>query len=184
MLNVSRSRPDPIEWVPAERLGSREVDASLRPWLIGQGWLTQRLRERFRERFDWRAADPWTSLLSAEERSFLGSRDPAGLVREEWLRVDGHDWALCRAVLPDSTLTIHPWLAELGESSLPEMLAQLAGVTRDPYEYARLTDDAPLARAALGARTPEGLWARRTRLRLRGAPLALQEVFLPAAGGG
>ncbi len=184
MLNVSRSRPDPVEWVPAERLGGREVGAVLRPWLIGQGWLTQRLREKFHERFECRAGDPWTGLLSGEERAFLGASDPAGLVREEWLRVDGHDWALCRAVLPDSTLTAHPWLAELGESSLPEMLAQLSGVTRGPYEYARLTADAPLARAALGERTREGLWARRTRLRLRGAPLALQELFLPAAGGG
>ena len=184
MLNVSRTRPEPLEWVPAERLGGREVDAVLRPWLIGQGLLTQRLREKFRERFECRAGDPWTGLLSAEERAFLGSSDHAGLVREERLRVDGRDWVLCRAVLPDSTLTAHPWVAELGESSLPELLAQISGVTRDPYEYARLAADAPLARAVFGERAPDGLWARRTRLRLRGAPLALQEIFLPAAGGG
>ena len=156
----------------------------LRPWLIGQGLLTQRLRERFRERFECRAGDPWTGLLSGEERAFLGSSDRAGLVRVERLRVDGRDWALCRAVLPDSTLTAHPWLAELGESSLPELLAELSGVIRDPYEYAQLGADAPLARVALGDHARDGLWARRARLRLRGAPLAFQEVFLPAAGGG
>ena len=182
MLNVSRSRPEPVEWVPAERLGGHEVDAGLRPWLIGQGLLTQRLREKFRERFECLAADPWTGLLSGEERAFLGSSDRAGLVREERLRIDGRDWVLCRVVLPDSTLTAHPWLAELGESSLPDLLAELSGVTRDPYEYARLAADAPLARAALGERAPDGLWARRTRLRLRGSPLAFQELFLAAAG--
>ena len=96
MLNVSRTRPEPLEWVPAERLGGREVDAVLRPWLIGQGLLTQRLREKFRERFECRAGDPWTGLLSAEERAFLGSSDHAGLVREERLRVDGRDWVLPR----------------------------------------------------------------------------------------
>jgi chorismate-pyruvate lyase len=30
---------------------------------------------------------------------------------------------------------------------------------------------------------PEGLWARRTRLTLRGAPMLVHEVFLPAFGG-
>lgn len=184
MLNVSRSRPEPVEWVPAERLGGREVDAVLRPWLIGQGLLTQRLREKFRERFECQAGEPWTGLLSGEERAFLRSNDRAGLVREERLRVDGDDWVLCRTVLPDSTLTTHPWLAELGESSLPEVLAELAGVTRAPYEYARLAANAPHTGAAPGRRADDGLWARRTRLRVRGSPLALQEIFLPAAGGG
>ncbi len=184
MLNASRARTELVEWVPAERLGGRAVDAALRPWLIGQGWLSHRLREKFRERFECRADDPWTGLLSGEERAFLGSSDRAGLVREERWRVDGDDWVLCRTVLPDSTLTAHPWLAELGESSLPELLAELSGVTRGPYEYARLAADTPLLCATLGGHAGDGLWARRTRLRMRGSPLALQEIFLPAAGGG
>jgi chorismate-pyruvate lyase len=29
---------------------------------------------------------------------------------------------------------------------------------------------------------PAGLWARRSRVALRGAPLLMQEVFLPAMG--
>lgn len=29
---------------------------------------------------------------------------------------------------------------------------------------------------------PEGLWARRSRVALRGAPLLMQEVFLPGIG--
>jgi chorismate-pyruvate lyase len=29
---------------------------------------------------------------------------------------------------------------------------------------------------------PEGLWARRSRVALRGAPLLMQEVFLPGMG--
>ena len=29
---------------------------------------------------------------------------------------------------------------------------------------------------------PEGLWARRSRVALRGAPLLLQEIFLPGMG--
>ena len=38
-------------------------------------------------------------------------------------------------------------------------------------------------RALRGAEVkPVGLWARRTRIALRGAPLLMQEVFLPGMG--
>jgi chorismate-pyruvate lyase len=44
-------------------------------------------------------------------------------------------------------------------------------------------DDALVARALREAELkPAGLWARRLRIALRGAPLLIQEVFLPATG--
>ena len=79
---------------------------------------------------------------------------------------------------------MHPWLAELGDSSLGETLNELSGVERSSYEYAWLpAADALCARALREADLkPAGLWARRSRVQLRAAPLLVQEVFLPAMG--
>jgi len=62
----------------------------------------------------------------------------------------------------------------------------LRSVDRGSYEYAWLPVDDPLtARAMRDAEVkPEGLWARRSRVALRGAPLLMQEVFLPGMGQG
>ena len=69
--------------------------------------------------------------------------------------------------------------AELGESPLGEALRRVADTVREPLEYAELPADHELARAA--ARPRRGsLWARRAVYRLAGAPILVQEVFLPA----
>ena len=93
-------------------------------------------------------------------------------------------WVFAQTVMPDSTLCAHPWLAELGDSALGETLSDLSGVERSSYEYAWLPAAEPVtARALRDAEIkPAGLWARRSRIALRGAPLLMQELFLPAMG--
>jgi chorismate--pyruvate lyase len=177
---------DPIQWFPQERLGQFSVDARLRPWLIGKGLITSRLKTACGERFVLRLVEQWTGLLSNTCKSVLQLSDSAGLFREVELCCAEQVWVFAQTIIPDSTLCVHPWLAELGDSSLGETLAELSGVERSAYEYAWLpADDALAARALREADlTPSGLWARRSRVRLRGAPLLLQEVFLPAMGRG
>jgi chorismate-pyruvate lyase len=60
----------------------------------------------------------------------------------------------------------------------------LSAVKRSSFEYAWLpADDALTARALRDTEVkPDGLWARRSRVSLRGAPLLMQEIFLPAVG--
>jgi chorismate lyase len=93
-------------------------------------------------------------------------------------------WVFGQTIVPDSTLCVHPWLAELGDSALGETLNELSGIERSSYEYAWLpTEEAVTARALRDAEIkPAGLWARRARITLRGAPLLTQELFLPAMG--
>ena len=92
-----------------------------------------------------------------------------------------------QTIVPDATLELHPWLAELGETSLGETLAGLANLQRGPTEYATLPAMHPLAEAALrddAHDEPDFLWARRWWVAIRGRRLLVHEVFLPGIGGG
>ena len=160
------------------------MDAQLRPWLIGKGLLTQRLKAKCGARFELRLVDQWTGLLSASHKAALRTEDNAGLFRDVEMYCGDYVWVFGQSVIPDSTLCVHPWLAELGGAALGETLADLSGVERGPYEYAWLpTEEAVTARALRDAEIkPAGLWARRARIALRGTPLLIQELFLPSMG--
>jgi chorismate--pyruvate lyase len=175
---------DSIQWFPAERLGQAAVDAHVRPWLIGKGLLTLRMKAVCGERFALQLVDQWTGLLNAAHKSALRSQDNAGLFRDVEMCCGEQVWVFAQTIMPDSTLCAHPWLAELGDSALGETLSDLSGVERSTYEYAWLPVEEPVtARALRDAEVkPAGLWARRSRVSLRSAPLLMQELFLPAIG--
>ena len=173
-----------IQWLPAERLGQLNVDSRMRPWLIGKGLVTLRMKAVCHERFALKLVDQWTGLLSASHRSALPSTDNAGLFRDVEMYCGHLVWVFAQTVIPDSTLCAHPWLAELGDAALGETLSDLSGIERSAYEYAWLPlAEAVTARALREAEIkPAGLWARRSRVSLRGSPLLMQELFLPAMG--
>src|ERR1700681_4918957 len=173
-----------IQWLPAERLGQRTVDAHVRPWLIGKGLLTLRMKAVCGERFALRLVDQWTGLLTAAHKSVPRVPDNAGLFRDVEMCCGEQVWVFAQTIMPDSTLCAHPWLAELGDTALGETLSDLSGVERSPYEYAWLPVSDPVtARALRDAEIkPAGLWGRRARIALRGAPLLTQELFLPSMG--
>lgn len=187
MRDMTLGRPqqqENVQWVPAERLGQQSMDGALRTWLIGKGLLTARLRAACGERFTMHVVDQWTGLISSTQKNVLRVSDTAGLFRDVEMFCGDLVWAFEQTLMPDATLCTHPWLAELGDAALAETLGDLSGVERSSYEYAWLpAEDALTARALRDAQIkPAGLWARRARVSLRGAPLLIQEVFLPALG--
>ncbi len=184
-MSVIKARPhESIQWQPAERLGQLPIDAHLRPWLIAKGLLTLRLKAASNGRFALRLVDLWTGVLDSAQKSALRSVDNAGLFRDVAMYCADQVWVFAQTVIPDTTLTAHPWLAELGDASLGETLNDLSGLERSPYEYAWLPTEHPLtARALRDAQLkPAGLWARRSLISLRNAPMLVQELFLPAIG--
>jgi chorismate lyase len=175
---------DSIQWLPAERLGQLTMEHQARPWLIGKGLVSLRMKAVCGEHFMLQLVDQWTGLLSTAHKSALRSSDNAGLFRDVEMSHRGNVWVFAQTVIPDSTLCAHSWLAELGDTELGETLSDLSGVERSPYEYAWLQVQDPVtARALRDAEIkPAGLWGRRSRVSLRGAPLLMQELFLPAVG--
>jgi chorismate--pyruvate lyase len=173
-----------VQWLPAERLGQLEVEGNVRPWLIGKGLLSTRVKSACGERYSRRLVEQWSGRLSPSQKLGVRAQDDAGLFRDVEMGRDEQVWVFAQTVTPDSTLCLHPWLAELGDTPLDEMLDGLSGIDRSVHEYAWLPADDPLSQRALrNARiTPAGVWARRSRIALRGAPLLLQELFLPTVG--
>jgi chorismate--pyruvate lyase len=184
MMPPSNAAAADPEWLPAERLGQRQVDDGVRPWLIGKGLLTLRLKAAWGERFALRLVAQTSARLTPAQAGRLGTRDRKGLFRDVEMRCGERCGVYARSVIPDSTLSAHPWLSELGDCALGETLSDLSGLERSPYEFAWLSAEDPLTRQALKVAAAEapGLWARRSLLTLRGAPLLVHELFLPAIG--
>lgn len=176
-------------WLPAERLGTASIDANLRRWLIGQGVLSERVKAVCGERFTLREARQGSAVLSDALKQVLRTADNAALFGSIDMACGEAVWVVVQSVTPDSTLALHAWLAELGDAPLDQTLLGLSGVERGPYEYAWLPAGAidlvadPVAGSGAALAT-SGAWARRSRFALRGAPLLLQEAFLPAVGRG
>jgi chorismate lyase len=181
---LESSKNPVLQWMPAERLGAARVEPRLRQWLIGQGLLTARLRALGGEQFRVRLKEQFSGLLDAAARADLATTDTAALFREVSLEVAGATWVYAQCIIPDSTLGLFPWLAELGDAPLGETISAMAGVTRQPYEFAAIPAAHPLATRVLVliSERPAELWARRAVLRLRGAPLIVQELFCPSIG--
>jgi chorismate lyase len=184
MLNDTPIIIGPVEWLPAERLGQARIEIGVRSWMIGKGLLTQRLKDVCGDGFRLRMIEQNTGLLTAAHCAALQRNDMAGLFREVRMFCREKVWVYAQTVIPDSTLHLHPWLAELGDAALGETLSELSGVDRSSYEYAWLPASDPVAVRALNGTdiAPAGLWARRYRFTLRGMPLLVQELFFPAIG--
>jgi len=165
-------------WVSLET-GASRAPAALVPWLAEPGLLTARVRAAGGGTKQFRMLRLQASPLSGALQTRLAVADRAGLVREIEFACDGVRWIYAQSVFPDSTVARYPWLRNLGESPLGEALRRVADTVREPLEYAELPADHELARVA----QPAGggpLWARRAVYRLAGAPIIVQEVFLPA----
>ena len=150
----------------------------LHAWLAEPGLLTARVRRTCGDETVFRLLRLERSPLAAGLAHRMGVTDVNCLVREIEFACGRTRWIFAQSVFPDSTLSLHPWLAELGNAALGESLLGRHDVSREPLEYRELSGTEPLALAAGGI--DDHAWARRAVYRLSGAPILVQEVFLPA----
>jgi chorismate lyase len=181
---MSAMPPESLQWMPTERLGGAQIETHIRPWLIGQGLLSDRLRSVGGEGYALKVAYEYTASLSPIQRDDLGTQAGAGLFREVCMQVGGKTWVYAQTIIPDDTLNLFPWLAELGEAPIGQVMAGISGLERRPYEFVKIPLSHALARHALEwiDEQPEWFWARRALYRLRGAPVLVQELFCPGIG--
>ena len=112
--SIDTRKPDTAPtWLPAERLGQLQVEPRMCSWLIGKGLISQRMKEACGERFRVAAgrAVERPSVARAQDR--LKIADSAALFRDVELCCADQTWVFVQSVIPDHTLCVHPWLAEL-----------------------------------------------------------------------
>jgi chorismate--pyruvate lyase len=152
--------------------------ANLHAWLAEPGLLTARVRRACGDATVFRLLRLERAPLAPELAGRMGVTDGHCLVREIEFACGRARWIFAQSVFPDSTLRSHPWLAELGNAALGESLLGRHDVSREPLEYRELSPADALAAAAGDLGRPA--WARRAVYQLSGAPILVQEVFLPA----
>ena len=54
---------DPVQWLPAERLGQLDIEARMRPWLIGKGLLS--VGDVKQDQAEFVAAEPCNGVVLA-----------------------------------------------------------------------------------------------------------------------
>ena len=157
------------------------VDARLGEWLAEPGLLSARIRAAAGE-LRLKVIRQELGTPGAEQRELLRTAADTVYSREVQLCALGRPWVYARTLIPDATLRSCPWLAELGDSPLDEMLQALSGVTRTPFEYAELSPAHELAARAqhdVADAARLTVPARRCLVAIRGRGMLVQEVFLP-----
>jgi len=158
----------------------------LRDWLLDHGSLTARIKSLCR---DFRVRLLAQSRVRGEldEAPLFGHRGTRTLLGRDVLLMCGDmPLVFAHSVLRADDL-FGTWRAIAGMGTRPLGAALFADprIERHPLRYRRLRAGHPLYSAAMAAVRTElpPLWARRSLFGLRGAPLLVTEVFLPALSG-
>jgi chorismate--pyruvate lyase len=170
-------------WLSGQEL-LRGLPAEAAAWLTATGRLAARVRAASGAPPCLRLVEERLGFLTAEQQALLEAPAASCFVRQVELLGRGRPWIYAESLIPDHTLELHPWLAELGDSPLGATLAGIEGVERGPFEFAPLPSVHPLAASALArlATAPPVVWARRAWFALRGRRFLVQEVFIAEGG--
>lgn len=162
--------PPTAMWLPANALNCYESSAHLRSWLTTPGLLTERIRAAAGDRFRMQVRHE--GLLQGEH------------VREITMSCADDLWLFAHTRVPADTRRTHPWLAQLGGTTLGEALAARQDLARAAPRYALLGTVSPIVEQALNLAnlSPRNLWVRHSAFHLSDLPFDLYEIFLPGIG--
>ncbi|PIJ48415.1 chorismate lyase [Erwinia sp. OLTSP20] len=152
-----------LRWAEA---GSAPPPASISDWLMEEDSMTRRF-EQFCQRVSVRILrETFVTAGEIAGESALLPQDARYWLREVLLCGDDQPWLVGRTLVPQSTLSgPEKTLQDLGNRPLGRYLFASSTLTRDFIEVGRSGD----------------LWGRRSRLRISGKPLLLNELFLPSS---
>ncbi len=181
---MSDSRLTDSLWKSNRTVDYRGIPRELLPWLLDRASLTHRVQQACAGKFRVEVLRQDWQRPQREERSALKMRrHTLALVREVRLLCDEQPWVYARSVVPLHTLSgAERRLGELGSRPLGALLFSDRTLQRGELELARIRPGQALyAAATAGVKpAPAEIWGRRSVFRVRGKPLLVQELFLPA----
>lgn len=172
------------QWRTRDGRPGTRVPEPFRDWVVATSSLTARMRRHCPQTFGLRPLAQGWRRPALEEAWRLGLRCRRTVwTREVTLCCGEQPWILARTVIPASSLRGgNDVLRGLGARPLGELLFHGGGSGRDPLEVARLRGGDWLAQhlQTMSGSSLAGCWSRRRVHYLRGRPLMVTEVFLPA----
>lgn len=174
-------------WQPSRAVDHFQLPRWLASWLLDRASLTHRVRRACQGEFRVEVLSQGWQRPHREERLALQMRrNTLAMVREVRLLCDEQPWVFARTVVPLRTLSgAQRRLGELGSQPLGALLFTDRSLRRGELELARIEPGERLHAAAVAGTksVPKEVWGRRSVFHVRGKPLLVQELFLPALHG-
>ena len=171
------------------RVDSGEIHrAPLRwqPWLSDTGSLTQKIEKAIGQKLVVKVLRDRPQSLYQDEYPSFRNRIEHCRVREVLLCVNETPLVIARSIIPTlSSSGSNHSILRLGTRPLGAVLfskTRMHSKARPQRDIARIDRSSPLWRGfnKTGIALPSSLWSRRTLYRLKGHPILVNEVFLPA----
>ena len=171
------------------RVGSGEIHRAPRqwqPWLADMGSLTQKIEKAIGQKLQVQVLRDCPQTLDSDESRYFHFKIRRCRVREVLLCANNTPLVMAHSVIPtlSSSGSNHSVL-RLGAKPLGAVLfakTRMHSKAKPPRDIARLDRSSSLwkkcSKKYPGLSSP--LWARRTLYRLKGHPILVNEIFLPA----
>ena len=171
------------------RVGSGEVHRAPRkwqPWLADTGSLTQKIEQAIGQKLQVQVLRDCPQTLNSDESRYFHFKIRRCRVREVLLCANDIPLVMAHSVIPTASSSgSNHQILRLGKKPLGAVLfnqTRKRTKANPPRDIARLDKGSELwKRCAKNDVTLDSpLWARRTLYRLKGHPILVNEIFLPA----
>ena len=171
------------------RVGSSEIHRAPRkwqPWLSDTGSLTQKIESAIGQKLEVQVLRDCPQSLSSDESRYFHFKIRRCRVREVLLCANNIPVVMAHSVIPTfSSSGSNHRVLRLGTRPLGAVLfakTRKHSKAKPPRDIARLDKSSSLWKRCSKnyARLDSPLWARRTLYQLKGRPILVNEIFLPA----
>ncbi|QWD90124.1 chorismate lyase [Polynucleobacter sp. MWH-Braz-FAM2G] len=171
------------------RVGSGEIHLAPRmwqPWLSDTGSLTQKIEAAIGQKLEVQVLRDYPQSLNSDESRYFHFKLRRCRVREVLLCSNGIPLVMAHSVIPTSSSSgSNHAILRLGTKPLGAVLfskTRKHSKAKPPRDIARLDKSSELWKrcAKRFSDLSSPLWARRTLYRLKGRPILVNEIFLPA----
>lgn len=171
------------------RVGSGEIHQAPRewqPWLSDTGSLTQKIEKAIGQNLEVQVLRDCPQSLDSDESRYFHFQIRRCRVREVLLCANGTPLVMAHSVIPTmSSSGSNHHVLRLGKKPLGAVLfskTRKHSKAKPPRDIARLDRSSALWKKCAKNYTDisSPVWARRTLYRLKGHPILVNEIFLPA----
>jgi len=156
------------------------------PWLSDTGSLTQKIERAIGQKLEVIVLRDCRQNLNSDESRYFHFEIKRCRIREVLLCANGVPLVMAHSIIPSSSSSgSNHEVLRLGKKPLGAVLfakTRMHSKKKPPREIARLDKQSALWKKCFGQypELPSVSWARRTLYQLKGRPLLVSEVFLPA----